>query len=88
MVMLWAVTPCGLGTNVSEGHTASIFRAEVRSVRKWIVHVELGKGQARRTGQSDPKYEEGICSGQGQKERILYREPERNAGSGEIGHSP
>jgi hypothetical protein len=31
-----------MGINVLEKCTASIFRAKVRSVRKWMVYVELG----------------------------------------------
>jgi hypothetical protein len=28
--------------NVLEEHTASVFRAEVKSVRKWTVYMQLG----------------------------------------------
>jgi hypothetical protein len=60
------VTSCEFVTNVSEGHTVSIFSVEVRSVKKWIIHVRFGEEQARRTGQSETKYEEGKCSSEGQ----------------------
>jgi hypothetical protein len=33
---------CWLYTNIWEEHTASIFRAEVRSVGKWMVYIGLG----------------------------------------------
>jgi hypothetical protein len=35
-----------LCTNISEEHTASIIRAEVRSVGKWIVYIEIGNGSS------------------------------------------
>jgi hypothetical protein len=47
MVALWVVARCSRlaagYTNVSE-HTASIFRADVKNVRKWMVYIGLGGG--------------------------------------------
>jgi hypothetical protein len=46
---LLVVAPFRLYTNVLEEHTISIFRAEVRRVRKWMVYVRFGRG----SGQGD-----------------------------------
>jgi hypothetical protein len=46
MVVFWLLCHIVilLKTNVLEKHTASIFMAEVRRVRKWMVYVGLGGG--------------------------------------------
>jgi hypothetical protein len=46
LMMMLVVTPCGL--IVSEKHTASIFRSEVRVFGKWMVHKFCQKDWAVR----------------------------------------
>jgi hypothetical protein len=49
-MVIWVVTSCEIvdGYNVLEEHDASVFRAEVRSVKKWSVYIGFGEGLGQR----------------------------------------
>jgi hypothetical protein len=46
-----------VGSNVSEEHIASVFRAKLGSVSKWIIYMGLEEGSGYVIDQSEPRNE-------------------------------
>jgi hypothetical protein len=59
MLVFWVVAPCSLLSlyRVSEKYTASIFRTEMRSIRKWMFYIGLGGRSGQGIGPSEPRVE-------------------------------